>query len=144
MTKPDVPLPPLTPAVAMALDPAYRHAYGRLVATRLAAARQRLVAVHGDLYSQERVGQRLQQSQTWISNLELGQRRVDTGALMVLSALYQVSIESLVMAPSGRDEEGQMERWMREYRALVRGLEPAPTYAPPAAPPVRGGAKRSR
>lgn len=115
----------------MALDPAYRHAYGRLVASRLAAARQRLVAVHGDLYSQERVGQRLGQSQTWLSNLELGQRRIDTHALMLLSALYVVSAESLVMPPSGREEEEQMARWMAQHRALVRAAEPASSYAPP-------------
>ncbi len=126
----------------MALDPAYRHAYGKLVASRLAAERQRLVAVHGDLYSQERVGQRLQQSQTWLSNLELGQRRVDTGALMLLSALYQVPMSSLVALPMGREEEEQMARWMRDFRALVREEQPAPAYAPPAPSlrrPSRGG-----
>ena len=118
----------------MALDPAYRHAYGRLVASRLAAARQRLVAVHGDLYSQERVGQRLGQSQTWLSNLELGQRRIDTHALMLLSALYLVSAESLVQPPNGREEEEQMTRWMEQHRALVRGAGPEPLYSPPAPP----------
>lgn len=127
----------------MALDKAYRFAYGRLVASRLAAARQRLVAMHGDLFSQERVGQRLKQSQTWISNLELGQRRVDTSALMALSALYQVPTESFVMAPTGSEEEANMERWMREYHALVREQKPEPTYAPPAAQP-RSAMRRGR
>jgi transcriptional regulator with XRE-family HTH domain len=113
-------LPTVTSTV---LDPAYQHAYGRLVAARLTEARLRLVAVHGDLYSQERVARRVGKTQSWLSNLELGQRRIDVAALLVLGAVYSVALERLVMPPTGPEEEAQMTQRMREYRALVRTAE---------------------
>lgn len=118
MPKPVLPLPALTPAVAKVLDESYQHAFAKLVGQRLAAARQQLVAEHGDLYSQERVGRLLKQSQTWLSNLENAHRRVDTSALLLLSTLYGVTTDSLIGPPRGDEEVAAMRRWMRAYRAL--------------------------
>jgi hypothetical protein len=114
---------PLPTVASLALDPAYQYAFGRVVAARLANARLQLVAVHGDLYSQERVATRLGKSQTWLSNLELGQRRIDTGALLMLGAVYSVALERLVMPPTGKEEEARMTQLMREYRSLTRTAE---------------------
>lgn len=124
MPKPDLPLPVLTPAAAEALDRAFQHAYGRLVAARITEARMRLVEAYGDLYSQGRVARRLGKSQTWLSNLEVGQRRIDTTALLLLGTLYGVPLEMIVMPAAGRREIERMTRWMREYRALLRAAEP--------------------
>jgi hypothetical protein len=121
--KPDLPLPVLTPAASAALDRAYQFAYGRLVAARITDARSRLVEAFGDLYSQERVARVIGKSQTWLSNLEVGQRRIDTSALLILAAVYGVPLEMLVMPPTGKREGERMSRWIREYRALLRGGE---------------------
>jgi hypothetical protein len=130
------------PTVAsLALDPAYQYASGRVVAARLADARLQLVAIHGDLYSQERVAKRLGKSQTWLSNLELGQRRIDNGALLMLGAVYSVALERLVMPPTGKDEEARMTQLIREYRALRRTAEGRDT-PPPAMPARRAPARR--
>lgn len=127
MPKSDLPLPVLTPAATAVLDRAYQFAYGRLVAARLTDARSRLVEAFGDLYSQERVARRIGKSQTWLSNLEVGQRRIDTGALLILGAVYGVPVELLVMPPTEKRELERMTRWMREFRALMREAEPGAT-----------------
>jgi transcriptional regulator with XRE-family HTH domain len=119
----ELPLPILSPAASAVLDRAFQYAFGRLVAGRITDARLRLVEEHGDLYSQERVARLLGKSQTWVSNLEVGQRRIDTGALLVLGALYGASVESFVMPAKGRRENELMSRWMREFRALARSME---------------------
>lgn len=124
MPKSDLPLPVLTPAATAVLDRAYQFAYGRLVASRITDARTRLVEAFGDLYSQERVARRIGKSQTWLSNLEVGQRRIDTGALLILGAVYGVPVELLVMPPTEKRELERITRWMREFRALMRESEP--------------------
>jgi plasmid maintenance system antidote protein VapI len=113
--KADLLLPVLSAAANALLDPAYQFAYGRLVASRLSDVRLRLLEEFGDVYSQERVARCLQKSQTWISNLEIGQRRIDTSALLQLCAVYNVSPDVLVKAPSGKREMEQMAAFMREY-----------------------------
>jgi transcriptional regulator with XRE-family HTH domain len=137
-------LPALTPAAKAALDPAFQFAYARLIASRMTAARQRLVEAHGDLYSQQRVARRLGKSQTWLSNLEVGQRRIDTSALLILCALYGVPQADLVMPAKGKREEERMTQWIREYRALVRGMESADRPRPALTPTVTAPARHGR
>lgn len=146
--KSDLPLPVLTPAASAALDRAYQFAYGRLVAARITDARTRLVEAFGDLYSQERVARLIGKSQTWLSNLEVGQRRIDTSALLILGAVYGVPLEMLVMPPTGKRESDRMSRWIREYRALLHdgglpttSVDPR-TAAPLPSPPLPTRARR--
>ena len=85
------------------------------------------------MYSQARVASVLGRSQTWLSNLELGHRRVDTTALAVLAAFYGVPAESLVQPPATPEEKGRVARWEREVRALRR----AAREHVPSGPPTR-------
>lgn len=135
--EPDVrlPGPPLTPAVDLVREEAYQDAYWHLVADRLLRAREALVAIHGDTYSQLRVAERVGKTQGFVSNLERRHRRIDTSALLVLSAVYGVTPESLVRPPSGPQEEQAFARWLAYYRDARRAQEPEP--APPARPRPR-------
>lgn len=144
----DLPRPVHTPAASAVLDRAYQFAFGRLVTARINDARSRLVEAFGDLYSQERVARLIGKSQTWLSNLEVGRRRIDTSALLIFVAVYGVPLEMLVMPPTGKREGERMSQWIREYRALLRDGErnsaraESPSVDPMRSPPLPTQSRR--
>lgn len=79
------------------------------------------------------VSDALRGRQTWLSNLEVGQRRIDTGALLILSAVYGVPVELIFMPPTEKRKLERMTRWMREFRALMCASESVSTLCGPDA-----------
>ena len=107
------PFPPVPEAVAPLLDPTAQRAFGKVVAHRLYEARLALVRQHGDLYSQERVARVLGRSQTWLSNLENGHRRVDAVVLRLRTALYQLDPMPFLAPPAPGVELALYEQELR-------------------------------
>ena len=75
---------------------------------------------HGDVYSQARVARVIGRSQTWLSNLELGHRRLDAGALLLLAYVYDIPPEHFVREAADESEDAEMTKWMRKFRRLQR------------------------
>lgn len=62
------------------------------------------------------------------SSVERRQRRIDTSALLLLSAVYGVTQESLALRPTGKHEELSSAAWVVYYReATRRGKAPLRT-----------------
>lgn len=107
------------------MDAAHRFAFEQLVAARLRARRMNFLTKYGKEFSQRAVSRRLRRSQTWLSNLENGQRRLDVVELRVFSALYNVPVYYFTGPPRNHAETLAYARNLQTW-ADSHPMDPAP------------------
>lgn len=114
----------------------------REMGARLAAARD------AANLSQAYVGQQLNESQTWVSKIETGRRRLDIVELRRMVLLYNTDANSIVMPPYQSVEASQAEpvRPVRPVKAVKprSGLKILPWTANKAAESLDSGARSGR
>lgn len=115
----------------MPRDPATVFADRRLVGERLGNAR-----LQAGFRTQRAAADALGRPQSFVSDIETGQRRVDVVELLELADAYRLDPCAVIGPPRDSTERTLHATWRETYRALVEGR------APPPDAPV-GGARRA-
>jgi hypothetical protein len=84
---------------------AHEWGFRQLVAYRLRTHRGRHVsAALGRLLTQVDIATRLGRPQSYVSNLEIGNRRVDVSEVRLVAAAYEIAVDALLAEPTNEQE----------------------------------------
>ena len=85
---------------------AHEWGFRQLVAYRLRTHRGGHVSVTaGHLLTQVDIAERLGRPQSYVSNLELGNRRIDVSEVRVVAAAYEITVDALLAEPQSDTEK---------------------------------------